>query len=78
LRCNRRADRQRLFALRTAVCVCTDERKRTPLAAIRYAQYLGGVLNPFDITQAQLAEEGIDKSKPYAQAYLEQAEAKRT
>lgn len=37
-----------------------------------YAQYLGGVLNPFDITQAQLAEEGIDKSKPYAQAYLEQ------
>lgn len=37
-----------------------------------YAQYLGGVLNPFDITQAQLAEAGIDKSKPYAQAYLEQ------
>ena len=37
-----------------------------------YAQYLGSVLNPFDITQAQLAEEGIDKSKPYAQAYLEQ------
>lgn len=37
-----------------------------------YAQYLGGVLNPFDITQAQLAETGIDKSKPYAQAYLEQ------
>lgn len=37
-----------------------------------YAQYLGGVLNPFDITQAQLAAEGIDKSKPYAQAYLEQ------
>jgi beta-lactamase regulating signal transducer with metallopeptidase domain len=37
-----------------------------------YAQYLGGVLNPFDMTQAQLAEEGIDKSKPYAQAYLEQ------
>lgn len=37
-----------------------------------YAQYLGSVLNPFDITQAQLVEAGIDKSKPYAQAYLEQ------
>ncbi len=37
-----------------------------------YAQYLGGVLNPFDMTQAMLAEEGIDKTKPYAQAYLEQ------
>lgn len=37
-----------------------------------YAQYLGGVLNPFDITQAQFAEAGIDKSKPYAQAYLDQ------
>ncbi len=37
-----------------------------------YAQYLGGVLNPFDMTQAMLSEEGIDKTKPYAQAYLEQ------
>ncbi|MEN6594724.1 MAG: M56 family metallopeptidase [Clostridiaceae bacterium] len=37
-----------------------------------YAQYLGSVLNPYDMTLAKLAEEGIDTSKPYAQAYLDQ------
>ena len=37
-----------------------------------YAQYLGGVLNPFDMTQARLFEEGINTAKPYAQAYLDQ------
>ncbi|HWP22191.1 MAG TPA: hypothetical protein VN417_05540, partial [Candidatus Cryosericum sp.] len=42
-----------------------------------YAQYLGSVLNPFDMTLARLAEEGINTAKPYAQAYLDQGGSKK-
>lgn len=37
-----------------------------------YAQYLGGVLNPYDIQLANLNEDGLDGEKPYMQAYLNQ------